>query len=69
VRLDADLYPRLAVQRAMQAFASHVTLALSRDGRDHLVRFSGVTGEPAELVDEFANFVLGCLAEGSRAEE
>jgi len=62
LRLDAGVYPRAALERAAAAFAAHAGIALGRDGRDHLVRFTDLRAPAAELLDEFANFALGCLA-------
>jgi hypothetical protein len=61
--LDASVYSRAAVDRARAAFEHLARIEVQRAEGRYLIRFLEPDPELAGvLVDEFANYALGCLA-------
>jgi hypothetical protein len=61
LRLDAGIYPEVALERTRRAFAHLAAIEVRGGGRWWTIRFTSVNpGVGERLADEFANHVLSC---------
>ncbi|MBN2493394.1 MAG: HxsD-like protein [Deltaproteobacteria bacterium] len=66
LQLDAAIYRRAALERARRAFGDLAAIEITRQGRNHVLRFSGMRSADAQrTVDEFVNYALACLVIGA----
>ena len=62
LELDASIYQPAALERSARAFAGLARIVIRTGGGSQLIYFSGVEADVrARLVDEFANYALGCM--------
>ncbi|NMB75140.1 MAG: hypothetical protein GYA21_08420 [Myxococcales bacterium] len=53
------MYPRVAVEKAAREYRALAKIRVESTPEHHSIRFSRIVAEdPAELLDDFANFVL-----------